>query len=44
MTARDAKIDPYLLDDLAIARLNQVWASDLTYLRMAHGFCNWLRS
>jgi putative transposase len=36
--ARDAKIYPYLLDGLAIERPNQVWASDLTYLPMAHGF------
>ncbi len=36
--ARDAKIYPYLLDGLAIDRPNQAWASDLTYLPMAHGF------
>src|SRR5277367_5725526 len=36
--ARDAKIYPYLLDSMAIERPNQVWASDLTYLPMAHGF------
>jgi putative transposase len=36
--ARDALIYPYLLDGLAIERPNQVWASDLTYLPMAHGF------
>jgi putative transposase len=36
--ARDAKIYPYLLDGLSIERPNQVWASDLTYLPMAHGF------
>jgi putative transposase len=36
--ARDAKIYPYLLEGLAIERPNQVWASDLTYLPMAHGF------
>ena len=35
---RDAKVYPYLLDGLAIERPNQVWASDLTYLPMAHGF------
>jgi putative transposase len=38
MPARDALIYPYLLDGLAIERPNQVWASDLTYLPMAHGF------
>ena len=32
------KIHPYLLRDLAIARPNQVWASDITYIPMAHGF------
>jgi putative transposase len=29
---------PYLLRDLAITRANQVWAMDLTYLPMRHGF------
>jgi len=36
--ARDAKIYPYLLDGMVIERPNQTWASDLTYLPMAHGF------
>ena len=33
------KIYPYLLKDLPIERVNQVWSTDITYIRMAHGFC-----
>jgi putative transposase len=29
---------PYLLRDLEISRANQVWATDITYIPMAHGF------
>ena len=29
---------PYLLRNLSITRSNQVWASDVSYLPMAHGF------
>jgi putative transposase len=36
--ARDAGIYPYLLSGLVIERPNQVWASDITCLPMAHGF------
>jgi putative transposase len=32
------KIYPYLLRGLAIERPNQVWAMDITYIPMAHGF------
>jgi len=38
LPARGAAIYPYLLSGLAIERPNQVWASDITYLPMAHGF------
>jgi putative transposase len=32
------KVYPYLLNGLAIERVNQVWCSDVTYIPMAHGF------
>ncbi len=32
------KVYPYLLRDLKISSVNQVWASDITYIPMAHGF------
>jgi putative transposase len=32
------KVFPYLLRGLAIERPNQVWASDITYLRLRRGF------
>ena len=33
------KIYPYLLKDVKVERVNQVWSTDITYIRMAHGFC-----
>jgi putative transposase len=38
IAARDHKIYPYLLGEVAIERPNQAWASDITYLPMARGF------
>lgn len=36
--ARGHRIYPYRLRGLAITRPNQVWATDITYIRMRHGF------
>jgi putative transposase len=36
--ALGAAIYPYLLSGVSVERPNQVWASDITYLPMAHGF------
>jgi putative transposase len=30
---------PYLLRNIDICRANQAWATDITYIPMAHGFC-----
>lgn len=35
---KSRKIYPYLLRDFAIEQPNQVWCTDLTYIRMHHGF------
>ena len=35
---RQHTVCPYLLKDVAIERANQVWAADITYIPMAHGF------
>jgi putative transposase len=32
------KIYPYLLSGVAIERINQVWSTDITYIRLRHGF------
>ena len=32
------QIYPYLLRDVAIKRVNQVWSTDITYIPIAHGF------
>lgn len=36
--APEHPVYPYLLRNLAISRPNQVWAADITYIPMAHGF------
>ena len=38
IAAKGHKIYPYLLANVAIERPNQVWATDITYVPMAHGF------
>jgi len=35
---KDHLIYPYLLCDIEIQRVNQVWATDITYIRMKDGF------
>jgi putative transposase len=32
------KIYPYLLRNVSIERCNQVWSTDITYIRLRHGF------
>ncbi len=34
----DCRVYPNLLKDLAITGLNQLWAADITYIRIANGF------
>jgi putative transposase len=35
------KIYPSLLNGLELRRVNQVWSTDITYIRMAQGFVYW---
>ena len=35
---KEHKVYPYLLRNLAITRANQVWATDITYIRLRGGF------
>jgi len=35
----DHKVYPYLLRGVEITKANQVWATDITYIPMARGFC-----
>ena len=32
------KVYPYLLNNVEITAINQVWGTDLTYIRLKHGF------
>lgn len=36
--SKEHKIYPYLLREIPIDRPDQVWSTDITYVRMAHGF------
>jgi len=36
--AKEHKKYPYLLRDLEINRVDQVWCADITYIRLTHGF------
>ena len=38
------RIYPYLLRGTTVERVNQVWSTDITYIRMAQGLCIWWRS
>jgi len=38
VAAKGHKVYPYLLRNLPITRCNQVWSSDVTYIRMRRGF------
>lgn len=32
------KVYPYLISGITVDRPDQVWAADITYIRLAHGF------
>ncbi len=34
----DHKVCPYLLRGVGMTRGNQVWSTDITYIRLRHGF------
>jgi putative transposase len=36
--APEHKIYPYLLRNVQVSRVNQVWSTDITYIRLRHGF------
>lgn len=38
VNGKDSRVYPYLLGGVAIARPNQVWAADITYIPMRRGF------
>jgi len=38
MPDKQHKIYPYLLSEVVIERPNQVWSTDITYIRLRHGF------
>jgi transposase InsO family protein len=38
VSSPDHKVYPYLLRNLPIARPNQVWSTDITYIPMLRGF------
>ena len=35
---KENKVYPYLLNKMSITEPDQVWCSDITYIRLAHGF------
>ena len=38
LSNKEHKVFPYLLKDVAIERANQVWSTDITYIRLKQGF------